>query len=324
MKKIFLFAAAAMVSLSSCVQTEDVYTGGLNEMGFKSAVTRAIITGTEFEGAISVSSVWDNPNDSENYVEYFSNIEFALTDGVWKANPAKYWPSSGNMQFLALYPKAQTDVDITTNTDGTFDSVKTKNVIDNNIVDQHDVLFSDLLAVEAPQESAQPLLFHHALAQLNVTLKKAETGAVVVVNSVKVVKAYLQGKLAVNTTADVSANMANGLKTEAEWSEKAEMDRYFLADANAVSVDDCYTATLTTDSQSPAALLVIPGAQTKIVIEYTVDGKAQTYTHTLTGNWDMGYKYTYNYTINVNEIMFDCEVEDWKPAAGGDITIGQI
>ena len=35
----------------------------------------------------------------------------------------------------------------------------------------------------------------------------------------------------------------------------------------------------------------------------------------------MGYKYTYNYTINVNEIMFSCEVEDWIPVDGGSVTI---
>ena len=320
MKKIFLFAAAAMVSLSSCVQTEDVYTGGLQEMGFKSAVTRAIITGTEFDGAISVSSVWNNPNDNEDYVAYFSNTKFAVEDGeqYWTADPAKYWPSSGSMQFLALYPQEQTAVDITTNADGTFKTVKTQNVIDNNIVDQHDVLFSDLLAVDAPQTAAQPLLFHHALAQLNVTLKKSDTDAEVVVNSVKVLTASLKGKLAVTPT---TAN-ANGLKTEAEWSEPVKEDRYFLTDANAASVNDCYKATLTTNAQSPAALLVIPSAQTKIVIEYTVDGKDQTYTHTLTGDWEMGYKYTYNYTINVYEIMFDCTVDEWKPAAGEDINIG--
>ena len=72
---------------------------------------------------------------------------------------------------------------------------------------------------------------------------------------------------------------------------------------------------------APKPVLVIPAAQTAIVIEYTIDGHAYTYTHTLSGNWDMGYKYTYNYTINVNEIIFDCTVEDWIPVNGDNITI---
>ena len=72
---------------------------------------------------------------------------------------------------------------------------------------------------------------------------------------------------------------------------------------------------------APQPVLVIPAAQTRIVIVYTIDGHEHTYTHTLSGNWEMGYKYTYNYTINVNEIIFDCTVEDWIPVDGGNITI---
>lgn len=321
MKKIFLFAAAAMVSLSSCVQTEDVYTGGLNEMGFKSAVTRAIVqTNDDMTYPISVSSVWDNPASAEAYVPYFTNTKFALTDGVWKATPAKYWPNAGKMQFLALCPADVTAATLTYDgNNGTFAAAKI--YVENNLVDQNDILYSDLLAVDAPQQSAQPLLFHHALAQLNVTLNKVETNAVVTVNSVKVVNASLNGTLTVLPTTTASEGQANSLVTKAEWAEKVEMDRYFLADATATSVEDYYNATLTTEAQSPAALLVIPSAQTQIVIEYTVDGKNQTYTHTLTGDWEMGYKYTYNYTISVNEITFDCHVDNWVPADGGTITI---
>ena len=321
MKKIFLFAAAAMVSLSSCVQTEDVYTGGLNEMGFKSAVTRAIVqTNDDMTYPISVSSVWNNPADADGYVPYFTNTEFALDGDYWKATPAKYWPNAGKMQFLALCPADVTAATITYDSNnGTFAAAKL--YVENNLVDQNDILYSDLLAVDAPQTAAQPLLFHHSMAQLNVTLNKVDTKAVVTVNSVKVVKASLNGKLTVLPTTTASTDMANGLVTEATWTEKVQMDRYFLANASATSVDDCYSATLTTEAQSPAALLVIPSSQTQIVIEYTVDGKDQTYTHTLTGSWDMGYKYTYNYTISVNEIMFDCTVDEWKPGVGGSVTI---
>ena len=61
MKKIFLFATAAMVSLSSCVQTDEVYTGGVQEIGFKSGVTRAAVVGDKLPAgsAINVAGVWD-------------------------------------------------------------------------------------------------------------------------------------------------------------------------------------------------------------------------------------------------------------------------
>ena len=88
MKKIFLFAAAAMVSLSSCVQTSEVYTGKLQEMGFKSAVTRGIIqTNDDMTYPISVTAVWDNVQDG-NYSSYFENGKFVYDAGteLWKGH----------------------------------------------------------------------------------------------------------------------------------------------------------------------------------------------------------------------------------------------
>ena len=74
MKKIFLFAAAAMVSLSSCVKTDEAYTGDVQEIGFKSGVTRAAIeNGAIAEGSISVYGAWDadGAETAKNWVSYF-------------------------------------------------------------------------------------------------------------------------------------------------------------------------------------------------------------------------------------------------------------
>ena len=315
MKKMFLFAAAAMVSLSSCVQTSEVYTGKLEEMGFKSAVTRGIIqSNTDMTYPISVTAVWDNPSDaSSNYVSYFENAEFVYDAGLWKGNPAKYWPTSGNMGFLALCPFPQTaTVTPYYNVDGTIEKLEF-GTIDNNLKEQHDVLYSDLLSVAAPQTSAQSLQFHHAYAQINTTFQKTDSAAVVVVKSVSAVEVNLSGKLTVTPV---------GPESVATWAKGLEVNRYFLPEgATGVkngTLDHVLTAT---DAYSPTPVLVIPGNQTKIVIVYTIDGVQHTYTHTLSGTWDMGYKYTYNYTINVNEIIFDCDVDEWVAVDGGSVTI---
>ena len=314
MKKIFLVAVAAMVSLSSCVQTNEVYTGKLQEMGFKSAVTRGIIqSNADMTYPVSVSATWNDPAASK-YVEYFTNHEFVLNDGLWKGNPAKYWPTSGNMEFLAVCPYPQSaDVEVSYKTDGTFESLNF-GVINNNIKDQHDVLYSDLLTVTAPQTSAQPLLFHHACAQLNVTFKKTDSAAAVVIKSVTAKNVHLTGNLKVTPVV--------GDDSIATWETGLTANRFFLG-AEATGVENgTLDQTLVADTAfAPTPLLVLPGTQTAFVIVYTIDGVQHTYTHTLTGNWEMGYKYTYNYTINVNEIIFDCTVDEWVPADGGSITI---
>ena len=314
MKKMLLIAVAAMVSLSSCVNTNEVYTGPVQEMGFKSAVTRSLIKSTtDLVGSISVTATWDDPS-STKFVPYFENHEFVYDGGLWNGNPAKYWPTTGDMQFLAVHPYPVT-ARVTPNykVDGTFENL-TFGTIDNNILNQHDILYSDLLEVSAPQTSAQSLLFHHAYAQLNVNFKKTNSAAEVVVKSVAVEDICLNGILTVTP--------ASGAASTATWQTGLPVDRYFL-DEDATGIEDnALDVALQADAAfAPNAMVVIPGVQTKIVIVYTIDGVQHTYKHTLSGNWDMGSKYTYNYTINVNEIIFDCDVEDWVIVDGGSVTI---
>jgi hypothetical protein len=218
------------------------------------------------------------------------------------------------MQFIGLCPyPTKTNITSSYKTNGEIEKV-VWGTIDNNIKDQHDVLYSDLLCVEAPKSAAQPLLFHHACAQLNVTFKKTDSAATVIVKSVTVKDAFFAGILEV-------VPVQGGTST-ASWTLGLPVSRYFL-DADATGVEDgALDVTLTADATvSPLPVLVAPSAQTSFVIVYTIDGHEHTYTHTLSGDWKMGHKYTYNYTINVNEIIFNCTVEDWIPVNGDNITI---
>ena len=316
MKKIFLFAAAAMVSLSSCVQTSEVYTGKMQEMGFKSAVTRGIIqSNDDMTYPIAVSAVWDDTKTGD-FAKYFENGKFVYDAGteLWKGEPARYWPTSGDMQFIGFSPyPVSSEIVNSYKTNGEIEKV-TWGTIDNNLMEQHDVLYSDLLSVEAPQTSAQPLLFHHAYAQLNVTFKKTDSAAAVIVKNVAVKDVNLSGILTITP--------AVGAKSTATWQAGLPISRYFLPESATGVENGTLDAVLEAVTPfAPQPVLVIPAAQTKIVIVYTIDGHEHTYTHTLSGKWEMGYKYTYNYTINVNEIIFDCTVEDWIPVEGGNITI---
>ena len=276
-------------------------------MGFKSAVTRGIIqSNDDMVYPIAVTSVWDDAKDG-NFASYFENGKFVYDAGteLWKGEPARYWPTSGDMQFIGFCPyPVSSEIVSAYKTNGEIEKV-TWGTIDNNLMDQHDVLYSDLLSVEAPQTSAQPLLFHHAYAQLNVTFKKSDSAAEVILKSVKVNDVYINGQLAITPVV--------GGPSTAEWVVGLPVPRYFLPESATGVENGALDATLEAATPfAPQPVLVIPGAQTKMVVVYTIDGHEQTYTHTLSGNWEMGYKYTYNYTINVNEIIFDCTVEDWN------------
>ena len=324
MKKMFLFAAAAMVSLSSCVQTSEVYTGKLNEMGFKSAVTRGIIqTQSDFTYPISVSSVWENPNDGlDKYLVRFDNAKFVYDESLsnWRGETPYYWPNAGNMNFLAFCPYPQ-DAILTTNYNATTGKIDGMTVagIDLRRVDQPDVLFSDLLSVDAPQTAAQALQFHHASAQINVEFKKTNSAAEVVLNSVEF-WVCVGGDLTI---------IAGDPTSTAEWTAHDGHKLQGLLKSTSVSsyTDVALDAILAHDSAySPVPLLVVPTNQTYVKITYTVNGHQDVKQIDLTsyGKWEMGKKYTYKFTVNVNEILFDCDVDAWEVVdinGGAQITI---
>jgi hypothetical protein len=289
-----------MVSLSSCVQTDEVYTGGVQEIGFKSAVTRAIINETTFDGNIAVSSVWNNPADAAGFVSYFDNITFAKnTAGYWAANPAKYWPTSGDMQFLALHPAIEATAAY--NADGTFETLTTGLI--KNATTQDDVLFSDLLPCECAPAAVQALKFHHAMTLLQVNFQTSLTTEEVKIVSATVADVVLGGDLTV-TAAKPST---------AAWSNPSTAIDHTFAKVT--------TAALTTTKNTDATpLLVVPAAaQTEMTIVYTLNGHQMTKVVPLAayGAWEAGNKYIYNFSIGANEIQFTCEVDKWT-----DVTVG--
>lgn len=306
MKKIFLFAAAAMVSLSSCVQTDEVYTGGVQEIGFKSGVTRAAVDGTTLPAgsAITVAGVWDAESDG-SYVQYFEPTKFVDASGIYSGQPSRYWPNAGKMQFIGYYPYGVG----TFTADYTGDVLAGYKVTDIDGAAQNDVLYSDLCEVGTVPAATQALLFHHALALLQVNFQTSLTTEEVKIVSATVADVVLGGDLTV-TAGDPST---------AAWSNTStEIDHTF---ANVT------TAALTDTKNTDATpLLVVPAAaQTEITIVYTLNGHQMTKVVPLAtyGAWDAGNKYIYNFSIGANEIQFTCTVDPWTDVvvSGGNIAI---
>ena len=306
MKKIFLFAAAAMVSLSSCVQTNEVYTGGVQEIGFKSGVTRAAVDGTTLPAgsAINVAGVWDAEGDG-SYVEYFEPTKFVDASGIYSGQPARYWPNAGKMQFIGYYPYGV----------GTFTADYTGDVLAGYKVTgidgaaQNDILFSDLCEVATVPAATQGLFFRHALALLQVNFLTSLTTEEVKIVSATVADVVLGGDLTVT---------AGGTSTAAWSNTSTPIDHTF---ANVT------TAALTDSANTDATpLLVVPAAtQTEMTIVYTLNGHEMTKVVPLAtyGAWDAGNKYVYNFSIGANQIQFTCEVKPWDTVtvSGGNIAI---
>lgn len=309
MKKIFLFAAAAMVSLSSCVQTDEVYTGGVQEIGFKSGVTRAAVDGTTLPAgsAITVAGVWDAESD-DSYVEYFAPTKFVDASGIYSGQPARYWPNAGKMQFIGYYPNG---VGAFT-ADYTGDKLagyKVTGIDNSDLTKQNDILYSDLCQVNAAPAATQALLFHHALALLQVNFQTSLTTEDVRIVSATVADVVLGGDLTVTA----------GNPSTAAWSNTLTAIDHTFANVT--------TEKLTNSANTNATpLLVVPAAaQTEMTIVYTLNGHQMTKVVPLAtyGKWDAGNKYIYNFSIGANEIQFTCQVDPWTDVvvSGGNITL---
>lgn len=319
MKKLFFLAAAATIALSSCVKNDTVYTDAQTPMEFKAfnvASTKAPIEGTTFEQNISVFAVYNNSGKA-----YFPETTFAKnTTGVWSGQPARYWPTTGKMDFAAYSPADAGDATPTYATVADGGSISKISVVcpDNDAADQKDIIYGNLLNdIVCPQTAPVAMQFHHALAQIVLKVKQ---GVAATADTYQItVKKVTLNNLVLGGTLDITPAATSTIG----WSSKNAAVAYEVDATNHV---------LTTDYTALKGVLVVPSDQTSVTIVYdiTVDGNTNeveqtvnlnTSTTTEADKWEAGKKYTYNININLKEIEFAPVVEPWVDAPEKDITI---
>lgn len=292
MKRILIFASAAIVALASCAKTEVVYKDAPQEIAFKQ------ITGPMTKDTQDLSHDIDLGvlafKNADKSV-YFGNTLFEHDGNSWSAN--KYWPVSGKLDFI-LYAPFNNTADVVKST---YTNAEQKLVISiDNQVTQTDWLYADKLYAEVEKtNTAINVIMKHALAKIFVTLK-SDLDNVVTIKSFEIIGTNQKSDLTIiqNTTSNTI-----------EWGTMTTKD-WLLSDL----AHDTNKLDKTTGREDEC--LVIPGNQTSFKMVYTLEGIAaeQTYTHTFDSslNWEAGHKYIYNIVIGVNEITFDCDEVVWE------------
>lgn len=315
MKKLFFLAAAATIALSSCVKNDTVYTDAQTPMEFKAfnvASTKAPIEGTTFTQNISVFAVYNNSGKA-----YFPETTFAKNaTGVWSGQPARYWPTTGKMDFAAYSPADAGTAKEPTYAEGNISKISVV-CPDNNA--QNDILYGDLLDnVTCPQTAPVAMKFHHALAQIVLKFKQGQAAAAdtyqITVKKVVLNDVVLGGTL----------NITPAATSTISWEPKNTAIALQVNTADLTLTDDYAANTL-------QGVLLVPDVQTKVTIIYdiTIDGNTNEVAQDVDlkdtaideGNWLAGRKYIYNLNINLKEIEFNPSVEDWKNGGSKDITI---
>lgn len=314
MKKLFFLAAAATIALSSCVKNDTVYTDAQTPMEFKAfnvASTKAPIEGTTFDQNISVFAVYNNTGKA-----YFPETTFEKKEaGRWGGNPARYWPTTGVMDFAAYSPAEAG----TATADYTGGSINKISVVCADNDDQNDILYGDLLDnVTCPQTTPVAMQFHHALAQIVLKFKQGQAAAA---NTYQItVKKVVLNDVVLGGTLNITPAATSTI----EWEPKNTAIALQVNTANLTLTDDYAANTL-------QGVLLVPDVQTKVTIIYdiTIGGQTNEVVQNVDlkdtaideGNWLAGRKYIYNLNINLKEIEFAPVVEPWDDAPEKDITI---
>ena len=323
MKRFFLLAAAATAMLAACNKTEIVPTGDVQEIAFTAVnkvATKTPVDGTAFSDydnmAVAAYIVeGTTPNDFFGYTLFEKKADL-----IWSGNPARYWPlTTSKINFLAVTEKGG-NVDNTTVEfpQINYASAATVTLSNNAVWSQNDLMFAAGQGTHTQGEAynAVPMIFKHALAWVNFTVKTPTTGCTIEVNSITLNSAVFNGTLALNNTQFNTTETVSTDNIGAIWTcEDAESMKVPNAAGNGAAAK----VTLTNEAQLFGnGLLVVPaGYAGSFTINYTLtqsDNTANTYDYIYNlpaGTWEMAKKYFYNINISLSEIEVTPSITDW-------------
>lgn len=320
MKTLKYFTILAVLGLTACTQNE-IDTPELNEVGFNAVVrknTKAIITGGTFTEDLKFK-VWGYYTQEGDFSDveataapnFMKGVEISYIENETKWRNATnhyYWPNQGKVGFYAFYPETTVPA-FTWNTGATIaDYAISPNTQETDLLYAYNV---------GPEQAALPMVFNHALSQIEFRYQTNDTyaDATVKINSITFKN--------VDLTADFNQN--NSLATPtAGWSKNTDQtsDYSYYAQTSAAAVE---TAQGTPAATYGAPLLFIPQTAATADVVFTVsmlntDDIEYTFNIALnpaTANnasateWLMGKKYIYTLNFKLDEINFAPSINDW-------------
>lgn len=312
--------AFVLLTVVACTQNE-IGTSELNEVGFNAVVrknTKAIISGTTFTENLKFK-VWGYYTQKGDFSDVASDAAPNFMKGVeisYIANEQKwrnetnhyYWPNQGKVGFYAFYPET---------TAPTFAWSTGATIADYTIspnTQEVDLMYAYNVG---PEQAALPMVFNHALSQIEFRYQTNDTyaDATVKINSITFKN--------VDLTADFNQNNSLANPTVG-WSKNTDqtLDYSYYAQTSAAAVE--------TAQSSPAAtygapLLFIPQTATTADVVFTVSMlntddieynfnislNPITASDATATEWQMGKKYIYTLNFKLDEINFAPSINDW-------------
>ena len=355
MFKKMIFIAGLAVTAAAC--TKVMPASGLqseSQISFQPLVANATkadyvsdatISGHEAVFNFSVYA-WYTPGvsfNAENAQEYMVNVPVIWNEtlgaepdgnGSWAPEETYYWPKNGKLSFEAYYPTGKA---------GTVSSSKDKGLEFKDFAvptlnEQYDLLYSERVFDKTSSVGADggyagvDIPFKHALSAVEVTAKAdADYSGALKLKKITILNVYNKGTF--------NQNLAAGQETDKmAWTEFSGKEDYVLFDSS----DGVVLTTVALSSSSaenkisnaillPQVFAHLTSEHVSIKVEYSIKHGTnwldQENTFDLADGysgisaWEMGRKYTYNFTIALDKVYFAPGVEDWKDVAVNPITV---
>ena len=338
-KKFFMgIAAMAALTLVSC-SSDDLNSlsdnSSKNEaISFDGYLGRSAVAVNGSRGSVETKDklktdgfgVFGNYNSTggQNFgSNLFNNVKVTSSSStepaIWTYENTKYWPTEGNINFLAYAPYVGGKTLTNTSIDFT---------VEGDVTKQEDLLWAKAVnQTKATNSGANKVkfTFNHALAKIGYSLKEKEAynKTTITVKSIKLVGSDPKGAFYKKGTIDLSKeNNYEHLWTIDENVEKQNFD--WLSSDKVLTTDvaksDNYLFVIPQDFSATAT------NNLSVVVEYTVqtDGTEELknkVTKPITTKFEQGKAYMINLTIGLTPIEFDATVENWGDIEDYPITL---
>ena len=334
MKRFYYIVLTLVPTFMAC--TEKEYSVEREEIGFKAVAlnsTKANVFGTigtayneaEHFGVYAFHELEDGSWAAANYMDKVE-IEKDATDGSWRNIAKKYlWPSEGSLTFACYSPYEYNGTVAASYIKGVS---FTDFVAPTDVNEQIDLMAADLITDKKNSVAPVPVTFRHLLSQIKFRAQSNfNYTAGTNVSAITIDKLVLHG---LNTMADYATT--DGTRETGSWSNYSQASDYVVVSSPVSLVIDG-----TTSVQVGIPILPIPQNASgykwgqnldidAVEIVYTIEfdnGSTSTDTKyfSTVQEWKMGYIYTYNIRIGLNEISFDPTVENWETGNNIDFEI---
>ena len=342
MKKIF-FSLLAIGAIASCAKVEAVFTEGDSEI--KLAPVAALQTKADkayhlgavdgitypTEENFDVYAYWKNVKAGSDFTDgsvFLQSLteggaEFTNKGNYWGGIDKYYWPKNGSLRFAAYSPAhltvAHQQVDDVYTIEGYVQPSETAKTWDF-LVAPTSPSYSMMTATENVA-----IEFQHALSWITLKVKAKDVDAAQAFNIKKVT---ING---VNTTADFSASMLDGIIQYDEWSNRGTAVPVVVFEGSQMVTMD-----LNNIESTVAGTIVIPQNTTTVTVDfdqYGLNGTADTPDMTVTLDlvldtddtpWVPGKHYVYNLIFGLDEILINPSVADWEDVPVGELDVDAI